>query len=192
MDKMSETKTATIVSERSQLNAIGLVAIGVLLTYASAKVRVPFYPVPMTLQTMAVMALALAYGPRLAMASFGTYLALGAAGLPVFSETPEWGLGLSYMAGPTGGYLLGFLLASGVVGTIARGGNAMARCLGMLAGLFLIYAIGAAWLSHFVGSFQRVVEIGILRFLPGDFLKIALVLAGAALSDGYFRRKAGA
>ena len=88
-----------------------MVLAGVAVLTASAKITVPFWPVPMTLQTMAIMAIALATGPRVACATVLGYLAAGAAGLPVFAGTPERGIGLAYMVGPTGGYLLGYLVA---------------------------------------------------------------------------------
>lgn len=95
----------------------------------SAKVQIPFWPVPMTLHTMAVMAFALLLGPRMAVAIFAVYFAAGAAGLPVFAGSPARGLGLTYIAGPTGGYLVGYLLASGVTGWLAVGRVGLARHL---------------------------------------------------------------
>ena len=94
---------------------------GAALITLGAKVQIPFWPVPMTLHTLAVFTLAAALGPRAGIAAMATYLAAGAAGLPVFSGTPERGIGLAYMVGPTGGYLLGYLVASWVSGAMAQG-----------------------------------------------------------------------
>ena len=123
--------------------ALAVVAGAALMTLA-AKVQIPFWPVPMTLHTMAVMAFAVAFGPRRATAIFLAYLAAGAAGLPVFSGSPERGIGLAYMAGPTGGYLLGYLVASGLVGALAAGRGPVGRFLAMLAGLAPGYGFGQA------------------------------------------------
>jgi biotin transport system substrate-specific component len=147
----------------------------------------------MTLQTLAVLGLAVAYGPRHAAASFGLYLALGALGLPVFAGAAQHGVGLAYMAGPTGGYLVGMLLACVITGVLGRHAGPLRRVLAMLAGTAVIFACGAAWLTHFVGSLQTAVQIGVLRFLPGELIKIALLTAFAAAGDewlGRARRKA--
>ncbi|MFZ1681864.1 MAG: biotin transporter BioY, partial [Rhizobiaceae bacterium] len=99
-----------------------LVVAGSLALWASAKFQVPFYPVPMTLQTLVLFLIAATYGPRLAVATVGLYLVEGAVGLPVFAGAPEKGIGLAYMAGPTGGYLAGYLAAAGLVSlAVARG-----------------------------------------------------------------------
>ncbi len=96
--------------------AVLLVSIGSLLIAISSKIQVPFYPVPMTLQTMVILAIGMAYGPRLGVATVVAYLVEGAAGLPVFAGTPEKGIGLVYMMGGTGGYLAGYVLAVSICG----------------------------------------------------------------------------
>ncbi|HVY15162.1 MAG TPA: biotin transporter BioY [Rhodopila sp.] len=152
-----------------------VIAGAVLMTLA-AKSQIPFWPVPMTLHTLAVMAFALAFGPRIAVAIFLTYLAAGAAGLPVFSGSPERGVGLAYLAGPTGGYLFGYLLASGLVGVLARGKGVIGRFGAMLAGLAIVYAIGAAWLAAYVPVGQ-ILALGVTPFLAGDLVKLGVVAA---------------
>ena len=149
---------------------------GVALTTLSAKIQIPFWPVPMTLQTMAVMALAVGLGPRRAVAIFLAYLAAGATGAPVFAGSPERGVGLVYMAGPTGGYLAGYLVAAWLVGTLSAGRGAMGRAGAMIAGLVPVYAIGLLWLSLHVPA-DRLVAVGVLPFLLGDLVNIALVVA---------------
>lgn len=157
------------------------VVAGVALMTLAAKTQIPFWPVPMTLHTLAVMAFAVGLGPRLATAIFVAYLTAGAMGLPVFSGTPERGIGLAYMAGPTGGYLAGYLIAAWVVGPLAAGRGMVVRFGAMLAGLVPIYGLGAAWLVVYVPA-ERVLEVGVTPFLPGDLVKIALVAAaGTAL-----------
>lgn len=103
-----------------------------------------------------------------------SYLAVGAAGLPVFSGTPERGIGIAYMVGPTGGYLIGFLIASGVIGWLARGRGAIGQGLAMLCGLAIVYAFGLAWLAQFVPA-PKLIAAGVTPFILGDLIKIALV-----------------
>ena len=158
----------------------GLIMIaGIAVLTASAKVTLPFWPVPMTLQTLVVMALALMVGPRLACATFLGYLTVGATGLPVFAGTPERGIGLAYMVGPTGGYLLGYLVASWLVGTYARGRATLARFAIMMAAMIPVYGFGLVWLAVYV-PLQQVVAYGFSPFILGDTLKIALVALGSA------------
>lgn len=157
-----------------------IVAVGAGLMVLAAKTQIPFWPVPMTLHTLAVMAFAVMLGPRLAVSIFAAYLALGAAGLPVFSGSPERGIGLAYMLGPTGGYLAGYLAASWLVGMLAWGRGMLGRLLAMLAGLALVYAAGVAWLALFIPASQ-LAAAGLWPFLLGDLLKLGVVAAGSAL-----------
>ncbi|MEQ9346603.1 MAG: biotin transporter BioY [Thalassospira sp.] len=154
-----------------------MVLAGVALITASAKITVPFWPVPMTLQTMAIMAIALATGPRIAIATMLAYLAAGAVGLPVFAGTPERGIGLAYMMGPTGGYLVGYLVAAGLVGFLARGRGTLGKFVTMMIGMVPVYLLGLAGLSAFVPS-EKVLSLGFTPFVLGDTIKIALVALG--------------
>ena len=159
------------------LRAVLLALAGSLLLWASAKVQVPFYPVPMTFQTFAVLALGMALGWRLAGAALLLYLAEGALGLPVFAGTPEKGIGLAYMVGPTGGYLLGFVFAAVTCGWLAERGwdrSVLTTALAMLIGNALIYAPGILWLGSIVGWDKPVLEWGLTPFLLGDAAKLAL------------------
>lgn len=155
-------------------------ACGIALMTLSAKIQIPFWPVPMTLHTLTVMAIAVAFGPVAAFSVMAAYLVTGALGVPVFSGSPARGLGLAYMAGPTGGYLLGYLMASGLVGRWAAGRKPLGQLGAMLAGLMVIYAFGLAWLSRFIPVHQ-LLGLGVLPFLLGDLLKISVVAAGAAV-----------
>lgn len=158
-----------------------IVFVGSLLLALSAKVQIPFWPVPMTLQTMVVLAAGMALGWRLAGATVLLYLAEGAMGLPVFAGTPEKGIGLAYMMGPTGGYLLGFLLAALLCGWLAGRGwdrHPLTALGAMLLGNAVIYASGLLWLGTLIGWDKPVLELGLYPFLAGDALKVAL---GAAL-----------
>ena len=159
---------------------------GAALITLGAKVQIPFWPVPMTLHTLAVFAVAAALGPRLGVAAMLAYLGAGALGLPVFSGTPERGIGLAYMAGPTGGYLAGYLLAAGLIGALAQQRGWLGRGLAMLAGLVVVYAAGMAWLAAFVPA-SKLLATGVVPFLLGDLVKIALA---ATLLSGLSRIKA--
>lgn len=152
------------------------VIIGTALMTLAAKVQIPFWPVPMTLHTMAVMSFAVAFGPRIAVSIFLAYLAAGAVGLPVFSGSPERGIGLAYMVGPTGGYLLGYLIASWLVGVLAAGKGTAGRAAAMLAGMVPIYAVGMAWLAAYVPASQ-LLAVGVMPFLLGDLVKIGMIAA---------------
>jgi biotin transport system substrate-specific component len=156
---------------------IMLAVVGSLLITLSAKIQVPFQPVPMTLQTLVVMSLGLAYGRNLAFATVALYLLQGAAGLPVFAETPAKGLGLAYMLGSTGGYLFGFLAAATVCGWLAERGwdrRIHTTAAALLAGAVLIYLPGLLWLASLYGWDKPILEWGLLPFVPGELTKIAI------------------
>lgn len=154
-----------------------LAVMGSLALWLSAKIQVPFYPVPITMQTIVVLLVGMAFGWRLGTATVLLYLAEGALGLPVFAGTPERGAGLTYMAGPTGGYLLGFVFAAAAVGWLAQRGwdRRFATTLAAMAlGTAIIYGPGLIWLGMEIGWDKPVLELGLWPFLPGDALKVAL------------------
>lgn len=170
------TLIQAIFQEKSIVRNLILALAGSLLLYASAKMKVPFYPVPMTMQTFVVLVIGMLFGWRLAMFTVGLYLLGGAMGLPVFSGTPERGIGLAYMAGPTGGYLIGFLVAAGVCGWLAERGwdrNMPAAFFAMVIGTAIIYACGISWLSNLIG-WEKAIAAGMMPFLYGDLLKVVL------------------
>jgi biotin transport system substrate-specific component len=185
---MSAAATKPIGSRLALATRAALTIIaGTALMTLAAKVQIPFWPVPMTLHTMAVMAFAVAFGPRLAVSIFLAYLAAGAVGLPVFSGSPERGIGLTYMVGPTGGYLLGYLIASWLVGVLATGKSMLGRAGAMLAGMVPIYAIGMAWLAVYVPAGQ-LLAVGFLPFLLGDLVKIGVVAVGSTVLPAFIAR----
>ena len=153
------------------------VVAGSLILTLSAKVQVPFYPVPMTMQTLAVIGLGLALGPGRGAAAVALYLLQGALGLPVFAGTPEKGIGLAYMMGPTGGYLMGCLPAALIAGWLAERGwdrsvfSAMAAAL--LAGA-VIYVPGLLWLGSVIGFDKPLQAFGLYPFISGDIAKALL------------------
>jgi biotin transport system substrate-specific component len=157
------------------VRAIVLAVIGSILLTISAKIQVPFWPVPMTMQTFVVLVLGVAYGWRLAGATVLLYLAQGALGLPVFAG----GGGLPYMAGPTGGYLAGFLAAAVAVGWLAERGwarSAPSTLAAMLIGTAIIFACGIAWLATLIGL-APAISAGLVPFLLSEAVKIALATA---------------
>ena len=168
INKMSEKRTA--------LAEISLVLTGSLLIAASAQVKfyLPNTPVPVTLQTLAVLLIGAVLGCRRGMAAAATYVTLGSLGLPLFAGMNGGALAL---LGPTGGYLFGFVLAAGLVGWLAerKADRRLTSSLPMfLAGLTVIFLCGSLWLSQFVGGFGPAISTGILPFLAGDAVKMLL------------------
>ena len=168
-----------------------LVVAGSLVLWASAKIQVPFYPVPMTLQTLAIMAIAASFGMRLGIAAVLLYLAEGAFGLPVFAGTPEKGIGLAYMIGPTGGYLAGFVIAVGLVGWLAERGfdrNIFKLFGAMFVGDAIIFLLGIVWLGTLLGWDKPVLEWGLYPFILGDLTKIALAASAVVAGPRVMRQ----
>ena len=174
------------------LRALVLIGFGAVLLTISAKFKVPFQPVPMTLQTLAIATMAAALGSRLAIGAVLTYLAAGIIGLPVFTNTPPAIPGLLYMVGPTGGYLVGFVLAAAIIGSLADRGwdrSLPKLFLAMLIGDLVILSLGVAWLT--VGAtllsgapsmgLAKAMAVGFYPFILGALVKEAL---GAAIIRG--------
>lgn len=154
---------------------IVLVVLGDVLLAVSAHLQVPFWPVKLSMQSFVILAIGMTYGRGLGVLTVLAYLAEGALGLPVFQS----GAGIAYFAGPTGGYLLGFLLATAAVGALAERG-ALARPAGavavILVGEVLIYLPGLAWLAVLFGP-AKSLAFGLMPFLPAELVKMALALA---------------
>lgn len=158
------------------IRMIVLAVAGTLLLTLSAKIKVPFYPVPMTMQTLVVLALGAAYGARLGAATVVLYLVEGALGLPVFADTPERGIGLAYMMGPTGGFLLGFVAGAWIAGVIAESGfgrSIVGMFAAMTIGHVAIFVCGFAWLSTLIGTGPAWAG-GVAPFFAATLLKTAL------------------
>ena len=153
---------------------LALVVSGALLITVSAKAQIPFWPVPFTMQTFVLLVLGMAYGLRLATGTAVAYLAAGAAGLPVFAK----GGGIAYFAGPTGGYLVGFLLAMALMGYLGDRGlgrTAKSMVVPMLAGTAVIFACGVSWLSYLIGLDKAFVA-GFVNFIPSAAAKILVAM----------------
>jgi biotin transport system substrate-specific component len=177
----------------------GFAILGSLILWASAKISVPFWPVPMTLQTGAVALIAAAYGWRLGVATVVLYLLEGAFGLPVFTGTPERGIGIPYMMGPTGGFLLGFIVEAAIVGWLAERGfdrNPFKLFGAMVLGDAVVFVIGFTWLAwiatlssgaHGIGASAAFAN-GVVPFVLGDLVKLALAAAVVAAGARLVRR----
>ena len=178
-------------SADSLLRKFVLVLAGTALLTLSAKVQVPFYPVPMTMQTFVVLVISMAFGWRLGAATVLLYLVEGAFGLPVFAGTPAKGIGLAYMAGPTGGYLVGFAVSAAIVGYLGERGwdrNLLTTLAAMVIGTATIFVFGYVWLAHLIG-FEKAFQFGVLPFTWAAVFKIALAAAVLPLCWRFLARK---
>lgn len=177
--------------QRNVMRMAALAVFGSALLWASAKAQVPMWPVPMTMQSFVVLVIGFAYGARLGMATVLLYLAQGAMGLPVFAGTPEKGIGLAYMMGTTGGYLLGFVLCAGVCGWMAERGwgrSFLGVSVAMIAGSALLFVPGVLWLSTFIGI-EKAIAFGLVPFLAGAVVKAALGVAVLMAADRTLARR---
>ena len=173
--------------EISKISKIILISfLGTLLLTLSAKVKIPLGPVPQTMQTFVVLFLGVAFGARVALLTVSFYLLQGIFGLPVFSGTPEKGIGLIYFTGPTMGYLIGFIPAVFFTGffKVPFKYNLIHRFLINFViytfSVSFIYIFGLIWLTNFV-PFEKVVVFGALPFLPAELLKISILAVFATL-----------
>ncbi len=174
------TKSETLSPIGAEDFALNRKILAVLLGSAfltiSSYISVPFYPVPVTMQTFAVLLIGALYGWRMASATVASWLLAGAIGVPVFAG----GGSFASLIGPTGGYLIGFLVASSVIGFFSnRGWNGdkpLLAFLAMLLGVILIFGFGFAWLSKFIG-FEQAFVVGVVPFIFGDILKAVLAVS---------------
>ena len=154
-----------------------MVAAGILLLAVAAKIKVPMWPVPITMGTFAVLAIGAAYGARLGLVTILGYMIVGALGLDVFAGSSAQTFGLAYMMGGTGGYLVGYVLATVVLGALAQRGWDRSigwMALAMLIGNAVIYLPGLAWLGQLYGWDKPILQWGLTPFLIGDVIKLAL------------------
>lgn len=161
---------------RRAVRTVVLVTVGTALLALSAQLRIPFYPVPFTMQTFVVLVLGLTLGPRLAGGTVAAYLAVGSAGAPVFAGLAG---GAAVLSGATAGYLWGMLAAAVAMGFLAERGwdRSRGRTLGaMLIGTAIIFAAGLGWLANLFGL-EAAVSTGLVPFLASEAAKIALAVA---------------
>ena len=149
---------------------------GTLLLTLSAKVKIPFYPVPMTMQTFVVLFLGITLGSKIGLLTVSLYLFEGIYGLPVFAGTPEKGVGLIYFTGPTMGYLLGFLVAVYVVGFFKYEKGLINNFFKLIFSVSFIYIFGMIWLGLLIGWEKPIFELGAQPFLLAELFKILILL----------------
>lgn len=188
---MSALWPARAEAEPRFLRLAILAVVGSALMALSAHIMVPFYPVPMTLQTGVALLIGIAYGWKLGFATVLLYLAEGAVGLPVFT----YGAGIAYMAGPTGGFLIGFAVAAAIAGyAFEKAPNIVGLIVGVVVAEIAIFALGVGYLATLAG-FDDAVTKGLLPFIYGDILKTAaavlLAIGGRRYVQAWLARAGG-
>ena len=148
--------------------------IGSILLAISSKIKIPFYPVPMTMQTLVVLLIGIIFGWKLGLTTVSLYLIEGIIGLPVFSGTPEKGIGLVYFTGPTMGYLMGFLVTVYISGKFVYSENIFENFLKFLFATSFIYILGLAWLGNLIGWDKPLFQLGAQPFLLAELFKILI------------------
>ena len=170
MELIKELKQSKI------LKNVFIALIGTILLAVSSKVKIPFYPVPMTMQTLVVLLLGITLGWKLGIATVALYLFEGIIGLPVFSGTPEKGIGLVYFSGPTMGYLIGFIFTVYFVGFFKFHKNFFIKFLQLVFSVSFIYVLGLVWLGVLIGWDKPLFQLGVQPFLLAELFKVLIVL----------------
>ena len=162
--------------EVSIIKGLFLAILGTIILALSAKVKIPFWPVPMTMQTFVVLLLGIVYGWKLGLFTVSLYLLEGIAGLPVFAGSPEKGVGLVYFTGHTMGYLIGFLVAVFLTGFLTFNNNFFNNFIKLVFSVSFIYLLGLIWLGSLIGWDKPVFELGAKPFLLAELFKILLLV----------------
>jgi len=149
--------------------------LGSILLTISAKIKIPFYPVPMTMQTFVVLFLGISFGYKIGVVAIFLYLLEGIMGLPVFSNSPEKGIGITYFVGPTMGYLIGFIFACFVAGYFKYNSNYFINFFKILFSTSIIYLFGVLWLGTLIGWDKPILQLGVFPFLLAELFKILLL-----------------
>ena len=170
MELIKELKQSKI------LKNIFIALMGTVLLAISSKIKIPFYPVPMTMQTLMVLFLGITLGWKLGVATVALYLFEGIIGLPVFSGSPEKGVGIIYFTGPTMGYLIGFLFTAYFAGSFKFKKNLFIKLLQLIFSVSFIYIFGIFWLGTLVGWEKPLFQLGVQPFLLAELFKVLIVL----------------
>tara|TARA_Y100001958_G_C21214337_1_gene539839 strand:- start:134 stop:685 length:552 start_codon:yes stop_codon:yes gene_type:complete len=157
------------------LKVFFIIIFGSLLITLSAKIKIPFYPVPMTMQTFTIILVGASFGYKIGLATVSIYLLEGIIGLPVFSNSPEKGTGLVYFTGPTMGYLLGFLGAVFFAGYFKYNKNTFLNFIKIVFSVFTIYLLGLVWLGYLIGWDKPIFKLGAEPFLLAELLKVIIL-----------------
>jgi len=163
------------ISQTVIIKSLFAIILGSIALTISAKIKIPFYPVPMTMQTFVVLFLGLSLGYKIGLASVSLYLLEGIMGLPVFSNSPEKGVGLIYFTGPTMGYLIGFLTATFLASKINSKDNFLFILSKLILATSTIYILGLFWLGTLIGWDKPIFELGAKPFLLAEILKIIIL-----------------
>ena len=166
-----------LIKQNSQtkiIKSLLVIFLGSIALAISAKIKIPFYPVPMTMQTFVVLFLGISFGYKIGLATVGLYLLEGIMGLPVFSNSPERGVGLVYFTGPTMGYLIGFLAAVFLAGKFVYNNNLIQNFLKILLATSFIYLLGVIWLGSLIGWDKPIFKLGVQPFLLAELFKILI------------------
>ena len=163
------------ISQTKILKSLLAIVLGSIALTISAKIKIPFYPIPMTMQTFVVLFLGISLGYKIGLASVALYLLEGIIGLPVFSNSPEKGVGLIYFTGPTMGYLIGFLTASFLASKIHIKDNFFLVLSKLIIATSTIYILGLLWLGTLIGWEKPIFALGAKPFLLAEAFKIMLV-----------------
>ena len=167
-----------LIKENTQgqlIKSLLIIFIGSIILTVSAKIKIPFYPVPMTMQTFIVLFLGISFGYKIAIASVSLYLLEGILGLPVFSNSPERGVGLAYFTGPTMGYLIGFLSACFLASLVKNDDNYFLIFFKLIFSVSTIYILGILWLGTLIGWDKPIFTLGVMPFLVAEIFKICLL-----------------
>ena len=162
------------LKQSKTLKYVFLALIGSIVLAVSSKIKIPFYPVPMTMQTLVVLIIGIGFGWKLGLATVSLYLFEGIIGLPVFSGTPEKGIGLIYFTGPTMGYLIGFLIAVYISGKFNYDNNLVKNFLKLTLATSFIYILGMSWLGSLIGWDKPIFQLGAQPFLLAELFKILI------------------
>ena len=157
------------------LRYILIIILGSILLTISAKIKIPFYPVPMTMQTFVVLFLGIAFGYKIGVATVALYLIEGIMGIPVFSNSPEKGVGIIYFTGPTMGYLIGFLFSAFLAGYLNLNKNIFIIFFKLIFSVSFIYIFGLLWLGFLIGWEKPIFQLGAAPFLLAELFKILLL-----------------
>ena len=157
------------------LKTFVVIFFGTIALTVSAKLKIPFYPVPMTMQTFVVLFLGIGFGYKIGLATVSVYLFEGIIGIPVFSNSPEKGIGLVYFTGPTMGYLIGFLLAVFFAGYLNLKNNIFIIFIKLIFAVSTIYLLGILWLGTLIGWDKPLLQLGVTPFLLAELLKICIL-----------------
>ena len=162
-------------SVQKALKVFVMIFLGTVALTISSKLKIPFYPVPMTMQTFVVLFLGIAFGYKIGLATVGVYLLEGIIGVPVFSNSPEKGIGLIYFTGPTMGYLIGFLSAVFFAGYLNLKNNIFIIFGKLVFAVSTIYLFGFLWLGTLIGWDKPIFQLGVTPFLLAELFKICLL-----------------